>query len=377
MPLLRTAAWDVIAPKLAELGAYVVGADLPGHGHSGHRSAAAYYSSAEYAANVVELWTALRWDRGVLLGHSLGAGLACVAAAALPDAVQAVLLVDGLGPYPRPIEETVALFQRAIEAKAGFLRAPRSVYPSVEVATSHRVSTVSRHPGRQYLSVDAARRLVERALEPAPATAAAGGGSSSAGAAPYSAALTDSPSSPPAGTPSGVACSASGAAVGVSGGRDSCATSSAAAAGKTAQSAPHCAAGAIGGLGAAASPAGSSAAAEAIGASGALAAPGSAPVPAGWCFRHDPKIKGPSLQYFTEEQALQFLAAIRCPVLHITAVDGWPRPAEVVERRMRAVRDLENHTLPGSHHLHLDADTAPAVIDACAAFLRKRVGGLA
>jgi pimeloyl-ACP methyl ester carboxylesterase len=100
-------------------------------------------------------------------------------------------------------------------------------------------------------------------------------------------------------------------------------------------------------------------------------------VSAGWCFRHDPKIKGPSLQYFTEEQALQFLAAIRCPVLHITAVDGWPRPAEVVERRMRAVPDLENHTLPGSHHLHLDTDTAPAVIDVCAAFLRKRLGVLA
>jgi hypothetical protein len=171
----------------------------------------------------------------------------------------------------RPAETCVGQFARAVEAKRNFLRAPRSVYASVDEAAAHRVAAAARNPGAQWISAVAARALVLRALEPAPADV--------------------------------------------------------------------------------------------------LAAADKA---AGWVFRHDPKIKGPSPLLFSDSQAHEFPAAIAAPVLLIIAEQGWPRPADVIQARMRCVRDLEVRTLPGSHHLHADPDTAPAGCAARAAFLRAR-----
>jgi pimeloyl-ACP methyl ester carboxylesterase len=111
----------------------------------------------------------------------------------------------------------------------------------------------------------------------------------------------------------------------------------------------------------------SAAAARALVDRALVAAPGG-----GVRFAHDPKIKGPSPHYFSEEQAHEILGAIACPVLLVLASDGWPRPADVMQARARCVRDLETRTLPGSHHLHADPDTAPAVAAAVLAFLRAR-----
>lgn len=343
----NSSTWMPIAPRLADLGAYVLAADLPGHGHSAHRESAAYYNGMDYAANSLELLRELRWEGAVLLGHSLGAGLSCIIAAAAPELVAAVMLVDGLGPYPQPIEQTVSVFRRAVDAKGGHLRAPRSIYPSIDAAAAHRVAAVGRNPGKQWISPQGARWLVERALEPASAAEVAAAaktvsesmdGSGSAGEATPVAAVTDA---------------------GVSGG-----------AGR------NCRARDVEGIAAVTSTV-IPAAGTGDGSAATSSDDGSVPVGAhgsgGWCFRHDPKIKGPAPHYLSEEQARTFLSAMRAPVLHVAAVDGWPRPPGVTEARALLVPDLEAVTLPGSHHLHLDPETAPAVFDAMASFLKRRL----
>lgn len=360
----NSATWTPIAPRLAELDAYIVAADLPGHGHSGHRDAESFYYGIDYAANSLELLGELHWETAVLMGHSLGAGLSCIIAAAAPELVSAVLLVDGLGPYPQPIEQAVSVFRRAVDAKGGYLRAPRSIYPSIDAAAAHRVAAVGRNPGKQWISLQGARWLVERALEPASAAevaaaaaakaepaaaaaAAAAAASSSIEVAPAAAALEASATgealppatpAPPSGQPqSGDA----GPACGGAGSGSNIGTVSEGPARTDTDSSP---------------------------AAVAVAAAAS-----GWCFRHDPKIKGPAPHHLSEEQARAFLSAIRAPVLHVAAADGWPRPPGVTEARALLVHDLEAVTLPGSHHLHLDPDTAPAVLEAMVGFLRRRV----
>lgn len=364
----NSSTWTPIAPRLAELGAYIVAADLPGHGHSGHRDAGCFYYGMDYAANSLELLRELRWETSVLMGHSLGAGLCCIISAAAPELVTAVLLVDGLGPYPQPIDQTVSVFRRAVDAKGGYLRAPRSIYPSIDAAAAHRVAAVGRNPGKQWISVQGARWLVERALEPASAAEVAAAAdakaeqAAAAAAAAASALSGRSPASPA--TDAGITGEASSAAV--------------SAISTTAQFQSSDAGAARGGAGGrSGSPSGDAAAADASAAASAPDAAGTAApaaVPAsGWCFRHDPKIKGPAPHHLSEEQARAFLSAIAAPVLHVAAADGWPRPPGVTEARALLVRDLEAVTLPGSHHLHLDPDTAPAVVNAMAGFLRRRV----
>ena len=270
----NASSFSLLGAALAAASVSVCAVDLPGHGRSAHLAAESFYTSAAYAAHVIEAWAAWRAafvDAAgdpplVLLGHSLGAGVSSVAAAVLAAAgggPRALVLIDGLGPpMPRGADGCVAALARAVEAKRDLLAAAPSTYASADEASVHRVAAAARNPGKQWISAAAARALVDRAL---------------------------------------------------------------------------------------------------------VAAPGG-----GWRFAHDPKIKGPSPQYFSEEQAHEVLGAIACPVLLVLASDGWPRPADVMQARVRCVRDLEVRTLPGAHHLHADPDTAPAVAAAALAFLRAR-----
>mmetsp|Transcript_7784 Transcript_7784/g.29233 ORF Transcript_7784/g.29233 Transcript_7784/m.29233 type:complete len:93 (-) Transcript_7784:88-366(-) len=58
---------------------------------------------------------------------------------------------------------------------------------------------------------------------------------------------------------------------------------------------------------------------------------------------------------------------IACPVRTIIADpalgQGWPKEPEFIERRAGAVPQHDLVLLPGGHHLHLDSDTAPAVVE--------------
>src|SRR5437588_5792235 len=63
-------------PALAERGWHAVAPDLRGHGRSSHPEAETDYSLSAFAVDVVGLADALRWDRFVLLGHSMGGMIA-------------------------------------------------------------------------------------------------------------------------------------------------------------------------------------------------------------------------------------------------------------------------------------------------------------
>ena len=55
---------------------------------------------------------------------------------------------------------------------------------------------------------------------------------------------------------------------------------------------------------------------------------GSEEVEGGVRFTHDPRLRTRSRTRLTENQALAFLAAIKCPVLAVRALQGWPFPED-------------------------------------------------
>lgn len=73
----------------------------------------------------------------------------------------------------------------------------------------------------------------------------------------------------------------------------------------------------------------------------------------GYRWRFDPRLRLPSLSYFTEAEVLKMLTYIEMPTLIIEAMEGILANMEFVATRKKALCNLTVVKLPGCHHLHL------------------------
>lgn len=110
----NAASFSVLAPLLPDCECVAI--DLPGHGESAHRGMGTMQHFVEYVADVIAVLDALGWQDCVLLGHSMGAGIAALVAAVYPERVRALLLVEGLGAQVGTPEKIVAGLRTAIDA---------------------------------------------------------------------------------------------------------------------------------------------------------------------------------------------------------------------------------------------------------------------
>lgn len=100
--------WDFAIRELADVARLYV-LDLRGRGLSDRGPTD--YSVAACAADVAAVTRALKLDRPILLGHSLGARIAAVAGAEHPELFRSLILVDpplsgpGRGPYPMTLQQ--------------------------------------------------------------------------------------------------------------------------------------------------------------------------------------------------------------------------------------------------------------------------------
>ena len=83
----------------------IVALDLVGHGLSDHRSADATYPFLEFIPDVFRAADELGWSKFSLLGHSLGAAVASTAAGTFPQRIDALFLIEGLGPLTAAPDE--------------------------------------------------------------------------------------------------------------------------------------------------------------------------------------------------------------------------------------------------------------------------------
>lgn len=151
----NAASFDPLLPLLPDL--HAVALDLPGHGRSDHRPRGAWYHLVDNLGEIAGALDVLGWERAILLGHSMGAALASLVAAALPGRVAALWLVEGLGPLATPEAELPALMRRAIEGRARVGDKQLRVFASVEEAVTTRLAATP-------MADTAARLLVERGL---------------------------------------------------------------------------------------------------------------------------------------------------------------------------------------------------------------------
>ncbi|MDQ3228828.1 MAG: alpha/beta hydrolase [Pseudomonadota bacterium] len=138
-------------------GIDLVAVDLPGHGRSAHLPPGADYSFAGTVNAVLDMADALGWDTFALLGHSMGAGIASLAAAACPQRITRLVAIEALGALSEVPERTVERMREAVAATRALPGKRLRVLPDVDTATRARMQSNG-------LSEPVARLLAERGV---------------------------------------------------------------------------------------------------------------------------------------------------------------------------------------------------------------------
>ena len=152
----NSSTFDLLAPLLPDCE--IVALDLAGHGRSGFRSADAAYNIWEDVGELLEVADQLGWQRFNLLGHSRGAAIAMLFAAAFPERTDRLVLLEG----GVPVVGTAA---DAPETLARSFRERRELRSKSGRVFSDRAAAIAeRARGFTKLSTAAAEVLARRSL---------------------------------------------------------------------------------------------------------------------------------------------------------------------------------------------------------------------
>ena len=149
----NAASFIPLGPWLTRLD--VVAMDFPGHGRSFHRSPESPYYFTEYLWDIDAALDELGWPSCHLLGHSMGAAAASLFAAAAPERVRSLTLLDALGPISESPAKAGGRLRNSLESIRKGPR-PRKPYDSLEDMVKARMANSD-------LPADAARLICERA----------------------------------------------------------------------------------------------------------------------------------------------------------------------------------------------------------------------
>jgi pimeloyl-ACP methyl ester carboxylesterase len=165
-PVLALHGWldnaNSFLPLQAHVPAPLMALDFAGHGYSDHRPAAA---ATHLIDNVRDVHAAVRLhdDQPVdIVGHSMGAGIACLYAASFPERVRRLVLIEGLGPLSTPGDGAPAVLREAVEDMLSLPDKTMPVYADPEDAVEARTG------GFGGLDRESARLLCERGLHQVP-----------------------------------------------------------------------------------------------------------------------------------------------------------------------------------------------------------------
>ena len=164
LPVLASHGWldnaatfDRLAPLMADK-LHIVSIDFPGHGQSDHLARGSSYHFVDLVPTIFDVADSLGWERFRVLGHSMGAVASTLAAGTLPDRIERLALIDGLGPTTTEPELAPAQLADAIGERKELLTKSSRVFESREAARK----TI----GEIYqLTTDEVAPLMERGLE--------------------------------------------------------------------------------------------------------------------------------------------------------------------------------------------------------------------
>lgn len=128
--------FDRLASLLPDF--YWIVPDLPGHGKSEHRGKGAEYTLWAYCPEVMALADAMSLDTFILVGHSMGGGIANLLAGLYPERISKLILLDIIGVVTSALEDTVMHMRAAVQQRVEQPLRKAGLYSSLELAIAAR-----------------------------------------------------------------------------------------------------------------------------------------------------------------------------------------------------------------------------------------------
>ncbi|RZA37214.1 MAG: alpha/beta hydrolase [Lysobacteraceae bacterium] len=146
-------------PLAAQLpGLDLVMLDLPGHGRSAHLPPGADYNLLVTVNAVLDVADQLGWTRFSLLGHSMGAGIASILGASVPQRIERLVAIEALGALAETPERTALRLREGVAAARALGTRKLRVFPDLAAPIRARMQA-------NQLSEASARLLVERGVD--------------------------------------------------------------------------------------------------------------------------------------------------------------------------------------------------------------------
>ncbi|HRD69074.1 MAG TPA: alpha/beta hydrolase [Legionella sp.] len=136
---------------------YFIAVDLPGHGLSSHLAPGSHYHFIDGVFTLIQIINALNLNKVHLLGHSLGACLASLAAGIAPERFLSLNLIEGLGPFTHPAETACKQLSKYLENLTHKKSNKKNQAFTFESAVNARAT-------KGYVSLDIAKQLCERGV---------------------------------------------------------------------------------------------------------------------------------------------------------------------------------------------------------------------
>jgi pimeloyl-ACP methyl ester carboxylesterase len=157
--LEQGASWSLVAKTLERGGFQVIAPDQRGHGHSSHAGPGGSYHFQELVADLDAILRTIDHERLVLVGHSMGALVAAAYAAARPQRVAGLVLVESFIPG----EEATGDPGQSLATYLDYLARP----PVQPVLASLQAAAARLRAGAPALSESLALALARRHTHPA------------------------------------------------------------------------------------------------------------------------------------------------------------------------------------------------------------------
>jgi len=142
-------------------GKRVIAIDWPGHGLSSHRSADAHYHFIDYIYDLLLLWEKNHWQKIDIVAHSMGGMISSAFAAAFPEKVKSLTLLDSIGFISSEAQESTEHLRKGMlsrlknNARMSSSAKKKKVHPNINSAINARVQVSD-------LNFQQAKLLVER-----------------------------------------------------------------------------------------------------------------------------------------------------------------------------------------------------------------------
>ncbi len=146
-----------LAPLLIAQGYEFTAIDFPGHGHSDHRAPGHNYGFIDYVIDIQAVMEQMEVPV-TLVCHSMGAAIATMYAAAYPEHVKQLILIENLGPIPPYVPgKAVESLREALDLWQAHSLEHKRFYPHIEKAIKARQKATP-------MPAEVIRPMVERGL---------------------------------------------------------------------------------------------------------------------------------------------------------------------------------------------------------------------